>query len=59
MSGGGFRSFQPNRARLSVSFFQGGEILMKGEGGAIGDALWRQAHIRCGLSRARVYGGCP
>ena len=33
MSGGGFRSFQPNRARLSVSFFQGGEILMKGEGG--------------------------
>lgn len=34
MSGGGFRSFRPNRARLSVSFFQGGgEILMKGEGG--------------------------
>lgn len=33
MPGGGFRSFQPNRARLSVSFFQGGEILMKREGG--------------------------
>ncbi len=28
MPGGGFRSFQPNRARLSVPFFQGGEILM-------------------------------